>query len=602
MSNKTTLLFIGILSTLLTSCTLATEPIPAGPIETGPLPGEDAALAALPDQQPDLSNGAAIYVDRCAACHGLDGAGNGELADQIQEQGGRVGNLTDPDLVYSKSPQDWYDIITNGNIQALMPPWQEALTEQERWDVAYYLYTLSADQETLANGQALYEQFGDDYGARGGDAPFVELEEQATLSREAIIDTYFAEAELTLEEAQELAAYVQTFALDEQAATVASDPSPSDTEAAEEPSEAAAENRGTVEGVITNVSAGTLPADLEVRLNGVIVGAQGDITEFLVRAAPVESDGSYSFEDVPIDVENGAYITSVFYQGVEYNNGSVLEAGVTDYTLPIEVYESTTDPAVVEIERLNVVVREEENALFVFQVWQYSNTSDAVYVTEDPLVGGRRGSVAFQLPRDAFSVEFGDGVLGGRYIVEEDGTVFDTTPLFPGEETKSILVTYFVPFEGSRDVPITAEYQINEVVMLLEEGPNFRVDSLMEGGVEVLEGVAYQQFSGADISAGEVLLFRVQPGVSLEENLPLFIATAILILVAAGVVYRLVWGVPDPVMPRVKASVATYNDQQQALARQIAELDVAYKTGSMERYEYEAQRSRLKAKLIDSMS
>ncbi len=605
MNNHRYLTLTGIISIALTACTLATEPVPAGPIETGPLPGEEVALAALPEAHPDLDNGGIIYLERCASCHGPLGAGNGELAEQVREQGGRVGNLTDPDLVYSKSPQDWYNIITNGNIQALMPPWEEALTEQERWDVTYYLYTLSLTDEDVLTGQTLYaDMFAADYGENGEQAPFSKLAEQATLSREAIIEQYFDEADLSFEEQRALAAYAQTFAIKDQSALVVEVESEADEEDASSASEAEVElgSSGLIEGAVQNASGGPLPTDLEVRINGVTVSDDGGINEFLVRSTVVNADGSYQFEDVPLDVQDGAYVTSVFYEGVEYNNGVVLTDNQTSYTLPIDIYESTTDPAVVEIERLNVIVREEDNALFVFQVLQYANTSSSVYVTEEPLVGGRRGSVAFRIPRDAFSVEFGEGFAGGRYIVEPDGTVFDTQPLFPGEASKNILVTYFVPFEGERDVPITAEYQINEMVMLLEDGPNFRVDALTAGGIEVVDGVAYQQFSGSDISAGEVILFRVQPPVSLEQSLPLIIATVVLILIAAGVLYRLVWGVPETSTPTIKASPATYTEQQQALARQIAALDQAFAAGSLNRFDYEANRAKFKAQLINSLT
>lgn len=616
MSKFKRLLTVCLSVAALTACTLATEPVPAGPIETGPLPGEEVALAAIPSEQPDLENGEMIFAERCAACHGPQGAGDGELAEQIREQGGRVGNLTDPDLVYSKSPQEWYSITTNGNIQALMPPWEEALSEQERWDVTYYLYTLSLTDDAVATGQAIYEgQFDAEFGPMGEDAPFSELELQAELSREEIIEEYFSDIDLDLEERQALAAYVQTFAVEAQQLQIAevepdediasvSEPAPDveDMPSDEGASEVERAGRGSIEGVVENASGGALPADLEVRLNGITITEDGAIGEFLVRTEVVEPDGNYRFDDVPVDIADGAYVTSIFYEGVEYNNGTTLEPGQTAYELPIEIYESTTDPAVVEIERLNLVVRQEDNAIFVFQILQYSNLSDAVYVTEEPLVGGRRGSIAFNIPRDAFSVEFGEGFAGGRYIVEPDGTIFDTQPLFPGQGTKNILVTYFVPLDGDRDVPVTAEYQVNEMVLLLEEGPNYRVDQLTPGSLEVVDGVPYEQFTGTDISAGEVVLFSVQTPATLEESLPLIIATAILILVAAGVVYRLVWGVPQAAMPTIKASPESFSEQQQILARQIAELDDTYATGAINRFDYEAKRARLKAQLIESLT
>ena len=40
------------------------------------------------------------------------------------------------------------------NIAKLMPPWENALSEAERWDVALYSYTLAYDEALLEAGRA----------------------------------------------------------------------------------------------------------------------------------------------------------------------------------------------------------------------------------------------------------------------------------------------------------------------------------------------------------------------------------------------------------------------------------------------------------------
>ncbi|WP_372611341.1 c-type cytochrome [Aquicoccus sp.] len=47
-------------------------------------------VACVTQEMPDASEGAALYAENCAMCHGADGRGDGELAREIREQGGRA--------------------------------------------------------------------------------------------------------------------------------------------------------------------------------------------------------------------------------------------------------------------------------------------------------------------------------------------------------------------------------------------------------------------------------------------------------------------------------------------------------------------------------
>ncbi len=94
----------------------------------------------FPQPPPDLANGARIYAENCTRCHGVDGSGSGELV--LAGEVGDPGSFLDPANVLDHTPREWFDIITNGRIERLMPPWRESLSEQARWDVAYYTYTL----------------------------------------------------------------------------------------------------------------------------------------------------------------------------------------------------------------------------------------------------------------------------------------------------------------------------------------------------------------------------------------------------------------------------------------------------------------------------
>jgi len=104
---------------------------------------QTAAVTERSLDEVDLALGAEIYAARCTDCHGDTGAGDGALVESGQIAS--IMDFTDPATIADKTPADYFTAITDGNMQALMPPWRDALTEEERWAVTWYVYTLSAD-------------------------------------------------------------------------------------------------------------------------------------------------------------------------------------------------------------------------------------------------------------------------------------------------------------------------------------------------------------------------------------------------------------------------------------------------------------------------
>lgn len=144
---------------------------PAPPTQTPP------PEVGFPLTTPDLANGARIYADNCAACHGAAGRGDGPVARETQ--GMIPGDFTDPASARLQTPHEWYRTITRGRIENLMPPWLNALTEQERWDVALYTYTLHYQPAALEIGERIYQDCAECHGQEGrGDGPQAEEIEQ----------------------------------------------------------------------------------------------------------------------------------------------------------------------------------------------------------------------------------------------------------------------------------------------------------------------------------------------------------------------------------------------------------------------------------------
>jgi mono/diheme cytochrome c family protein len=185
---------LAVLALAVGGCSLASEPVPAVPIEIGPLPGE-AVTADLPISLPRASEGALIYLEHCAACHGEGGQGDADYAAGLAEQGVELVDLSEPALARRRSPQDWYRVISDGtaSMGGLMPSWRESLTDAERWNVATYLYTFSAPEDLLVEGEALYEaNCAECHGESGELEGLDDFAGLAALSREAIYRDYVA--------------------------------------------------------------------------------------------------------------------------------------------------------------------------------------------------------------------------------------------------------------------------------------------------------------------------------------------------------------------------------------------------------------------------
>ncbi|MBZ0288717.1 MAG: c-type cytochrome, partial [Anaerolineae bacterium] len=157
--------YVGLVALLTNACAgLAGEPAIVATLP--PAPTTAALPVSLPAAAPDLVLGAQAYMENCTRCHGLEGRGDGEFV-----QSGRITQIidfTDPQTTLEKTPAEYYEIITNGRLETLMPPWANSLNESQRWAAALYTYMLPYTPEVLTLGQALWEaNCAECHGAQG---------------------------------------------------------------------------------------------------------------------------------------------------------------------------------------------------------------------------------------------------------------------------------------------------------------------------------------------------------------------------------------------------------------------------------------------------
>lgn len=88
----------------------------------------------------DAERGAALFAEHCAACHGPLGRGDGPLVDRLPAP---PPSLADADRMADRAPAELWTIVTEGRLEANMPPFSRLLDDAERWDVVAWVRTFT---------------------------------------------------------------------------------------------------------------------------------------------------------------------------------------------------------------------------------------------------------------------------------------------------------------------------------------------------------------------------------------------------------------------------------------------------------------------------
>lgn len=637
--NKIMWFFVLIAALSLAGCSLASgEPVPAGQVQRGPLPGEEVTV---PVAEPVLAEGAAIFADDCEACHGADGAG-GELASTLLEQGAELPDMSDFALAADRTPQEWFTVITNGTVSqgGLMPPWSGSLSEDERWSVTYYVYTLAlpgGPDVYLDYGQSVYEDsLVACYGQNGEE---LGMDENSTATAQSIgrlaqligsDANCAAAADLSEDDLNAAAAYILMLPADTALDSVEmaeEDPAPGEETATEPEPTAVAEAEtddeeepvdpdeviemelitGSVSGAVDLPEGRDLPAEeVTVTLRGVTLDMSNAIVTFYEDSAVLDEDGAYAFDEIPLDVPNSGYIVTLTLNGREYSNGAMVEEGVTEFDIPVVVLNDTTDPGVITVDSTHLIVTPGEGNVEVMQLNSYSNTSDAVFTTDDPAETEVPRSVGVSVPGEASGLEFQDGAFGMRYIPGDGGMVYDTQPVYPGEGAMTMVLRYLLPSQRTITLDLMQPYDVNTVSVMVAEGMEVTNEDFSVGRSAEFDGVTYTVYNGSGVAAGEDLVIELKRA----SSIPIVSIIGIAVAVGAlgGVVYLIATGALKPIEDEEEAedtdepedgppASTSMGGRAQELVAEIQALDQDFAEGKLNRIEYEAKRAELKREL-----
>jgi cytochrome c oxidase cbb3-type subunit 3 len=90
---------------------------------------------------PLLLEGRAIYLGRCATCHGFEGRGDGPIAGQLL--GPPVGNLADGQWKHGGKPDEVLGVVSRGVSGTRMAGWGQVLENDQLRAVTAYVFYLA---------------------------------------------------------------------------------------------------------------------------------------------------------------------------------------------------------------------------------------------------------------------------------------------------------------------------------------------------------------------------------------------------------------------------------------------------------------------------
>jgi hypothetical protein len=376
------------------------------------------------------------------------------------------------------------------------------------------------------------------------------------------------------------------------------------------PTSAAAETANlstiTISGEITNISSGgTVPAGSKVTL----LAFKGMEPAFELSGEP-DADGVYRFEDVEYQPDY-VYITRVDIDQMSYNSDILHGADIVaeQAELPVQIYDIITDTSMLKADRLHVFFDfSQPGKVQVVELFIITNPTDKVVATTDP----NTPVISFDLPAGAQSLQFEDGVLGGRYV--ETATGFgDTMSIMPGQGQHQILFAYELPYDRKLDLSLKTPLPLDAaIVMIPQEGVRLSSSQLTDAGVRNVQGMSFQMYQATSaLAAGDGVSVNlsgratVSGSVDQEDQLlPVLIAGGIFLLVLAGAAY---WFLRQrsSLQPALAGGPESELEEEalssDELLDAIVALDDQFQSGQLPEAAYQERRTALKARLVVAM-
>ena len=571
---------------------------------------------------PNPETGSAIYSESCAPCHGDTGLGDGPTAGQLPAAPPAIGSF---EVASQASPQDWFQAVTLGNLDALMPPFADALSEGQRWDVLAYTYSLGTTEELFSQGEAVYAEncaachgdSGEGDGSEAGElaVPATDFTDQALMAQLSGEQLFAAITEgagpdmpgfdgLSEDDRWAVVAYLRSLTfptspndleLQVQAPTEVVEVPSEELVEEEQASEVVTEDEspaaiGLVRGQVLHGGGGELPEALTIELFA--FDQSGQIDE---QSTNIAADGSFEFPELELGHELVYFVTTE-HQDMTYSSTfGIFTPGETEIELPVTVYDTTTDASALVVSRLHLFFEfPTEETVQVVQLFIISNPTDKAVIPaslEDP-------SVRFNIPEGASNILFQEGSFADRFVVTEDG-FGDTLAVLPGAGDYQLLFSYDLPYEKGMELAQPLNLDVDALVAFVTEGQaTLKSESLEASSSEDLGGIIYQTYVGGGFQAGDEIKVEVTKrgsGLSgIDFDLTSLVIGALALTVALAAAY---WMLAGKQWQRELKPAEFGSSTAEGLMDAIIALDDRYAQGDLEEAAYEAERAALKDQL-----
>lgn len=616
-SLRKSLLAFALLPLILTGCaSLAADVTPPPGFQPTQAAEPVQVSAVLPMVPPNLENGAAIYAENCTPCHGETGRSDGPMSGELPQPAPELGN---PEVAGAVRPVDWYLMISNGNLEMLMPGFAGSLNERERWDVTAYALMLSVSEETLQAGaevyaaecQACHGELGRGDGPQAASlsadvpnwrqnpallAEVSNLELKASISQGVPPAMPGFEGVLDAGELEAVTAYVRSLGFTGLSGSLAAGQPQISQTPQPEGTPAAMEGFMSIGGQVYNLSGGEVPTDLEVELTG-----YEGMTEVFSLTVPAEPDGAFRFEEVEVSPSR-VYLASIVRNGVTYNSQvvhpeSLVPGGSID-DLVIEFFDTTSDTSALKADRMHIFFEPTESGTVqVVELFILNNTSLHVIVP----AGEDQPVFTVELPEGATNLRFEDGELGDKYIATENG-FGDMHTILPGAGAQ-LLFGYEVPFDGSETISIPIPLPVDAAVIMTPlQGLELQSDQIVAAGQQAVENMQIKMYTAAHLQPGQRLEITMTDGSSpmaalgsLNQGIWIGALGFAVFLIAGGIL--LVRQRHGEAEEDEAEEEAPAEDTVESLLDQIIALDDLFRAGELPEEAYRQRRGELKQRL-----
>lgn len=456
---------------------------------------------------PDPEAGRQVYAVNCAPCHGITGMGDGERVGSLSSVPSPLGSEN-----YSRKsiPVIWFQTITQGKIDKLMPGYGSTLSDRQRWDVVAYLFSIGTTPEQLTDGEQVYLDHcqschGSDAASASDKAPA--LTDQIMLQRSldeimltiaqgkgsmpALADT------LTENQIFNTARYLRSLVFAAPLIQPVAEDSPGIDMPSDDPHQIETlPQKLTISGNVINGSGVSLPDGLEVEIIG-----YDSMHPAFTQKQTVRGNGAYIFKDLP-EVDGRVYILTVVYKDIRYSSLPIRAGQQTEIQQQqIKIFEPSTDKSAITAERMHIFF-EFPSADVIRVVQLYVLTNPTSYIVTAGAEG--KAVLEFPLPDGAANLQFENGSIGQRFLLVPGG--FGDTQGIPPGSGYQVLFSFELPYKNDLLIPLKVTIPVEVTNILLpSKGVSVKSSQLQDLGEKNIQNIVWHIYSSGNLAAGSRL-------------------------------------------------------------------------------------------------